>query len=86
MIEAEEGVAYAGVQAYAGNVQHVLGFEERRAANRAANERLQAIVTALKAAGLAPGIITGGGTGSHMLDFEDHVLDGSAGRLLCLHG
>ena len=74
MIEAEEGVTYAGVQAYAGNVQHVFGYEERRAANHAANERLRAIVTALKAAGLPPGIVSGGGTGSHMLDFEDRLL------------
>ena len=74
MIEAEEGVTYAGVQAYAGNVQHVFGHEERRAANRAANERLKAMIDALKAAGLPPRIVSGGGTGSHMLDFEDHVL------------
>ena len=33
-----------------------------------------AIVDALTAANLKPGIVTGGGTGSHLLDFEDKIL------------
>jgi D-serine deaminase-like pyridoxal phosphate-dependent protein len=73
-VAAEAGLSYAGVQAYAGNVQHVFGHAERRTANRAANERLKAIVTALRQGGLAPPIVTGGGTGSHMLDFEAGIL------------
>lgn len=73
-IRSEDGLVYAGVQAYAGHVQHVFGHEERRAANRAANERLKAIITALRAADLAPVIVSGGGTGSHLLDLEDKLL------------
>lgn len=68
------GLRYAGVQAYAGKVQHVFDHEERRAANAVANARLMPILAALRAAGLAPGIVSGGGTGSHLLDFEDHIL------------
>jgi D-serine deaminase-like pyridoxal phosphate-dependent protein len=74
VVAAEAGLSYAGVQGYAGNVQHVFDLGERRAANRTANQRLAAIVSALAAAGLAPGIVSGGGTGSHLLDFEDGVL------------
>jgi D-serine deaminase-like pyridoxal phosphate-dependent protein len=62
------------VQAYAGHVQHVFNFDERRTINRVANERLRAIVDALSAAGFPPGIVSGGGTGSHRLDFDDKIL------------
>lgn len=71
---ARAGLIYAGVQAYAGHVQHVFDHEERRRLNREANGRLRAILDALAAAGLAPRIVTGGGTGSHLLDFEEKVL------------
>ncbi|SLN75667.1 alanine racemase [Oceanibacterium hippocampi] len=73
-IDAEQGLAYAGVQAYAGNVQHVFGHGERRAANQAANDRLRSALEALKAAGLPAEIISGGGSGSHRLDFEADLL------------
>lgn len=73
-ITAQPALSYAGVQAYAGKVQHVFDHEERRAANAAANARLVPILEALRAAGLAPAIVSGGGTGSHLLDFEDHIL------------
>lgn len=73
-IAAESGLIYAGVQAYAGHVQHVHGTDERRAINRAANEKLSAILAGLTEAGFAAKIVTGGGTGSHALDFEDQVL------------
>ncbi|BCH20321.1 alanine racemase [Mesorhizobium sp. L-8-10] len=73
-IRSEDCLVYAGIQAYAGHVQHVFGLEERRVANRAANERLKTIITALRAAGLAPAVVSGGGTGSHLLDFEDKLL------------
>jgi D-serine deaminase-like pyridoxal phosphate-dependent protein len=73
-IAAEDGLRYCGVQAYAGHVQHVFDYEERQRVNRAANGRLSKIIAALKAAGLAPAIVSGGGTGSHLIDFKDKVL------------
>ena len=73
-ISAEASLTYVGVQAYAGHVQHVHDKEARRKANRIANERLAAILAALADAGLAAQIVTGGGTGSHALDFQDQVL------------
>ncbi|MBD0413187.1 DSD1 family PLP-dependent enzyme [Oryzicola mucosus] len=74
MIASEAGLNYAGVQAYAGHAQHVHSQDERRRVNGAANERLAAIVAALAKAGFAPKIVTGGGTGSHALDFQDQLL------------
>lgn len=73
-ITTEIGLVYAGVQAYAGKVQHVFDHDERRAANDLANARLTPILAGLRAAGLAPAIVSGGGTGSHLLDFEDGIL------------
>lgn len=70
----EDTLRFVGVQGYAGFVQHIFDHEARRAENRLAMGRLLAIVEALDAAGLSPAIVTGGGTGSHLLDFEDKVL------------
>jgi D-serine deaminase-like pyridoxal phosphate-dependent protein len=65
---------YAGVQAYNGRVQHVDGFSDRRAANRACNRILQSFVTALRHASLAPRIISGGGTGTTLVDGEEAMV------------
>jgi D-serine deaminase-like pyridoxal phosphate-dependent protein len=70
----EPSLRFVGVQGYAGFVQHVFDHEARRAENRVAMGRLLAIVNALDEAGLPPEIVTGGGTGSHLLDLEDKVL------------
>ncbi|MBX6320353.1 MAG: DSD1 family PLP-dependent enzyme [Rhodospirillaceae bacterium] len=62
---------YRGIQAYYGHLQHVQGYAERR--SRAAEQwaRLTQVVDALRAAGLAPEIVTGGGTGTHHLDLAE---------------
>lgn len=67
-IARHRGLRYAGVQAYQGRVQHIHGFAARQAENDAANGRLSAILDALAAAGLPAGVVSGGGTGSHLLD------------------
>ncbi|WP_249729757.1 MULTISPECIES: alanine racemase [unclassified Chelatococcus] len=61
---------FAGVQAYQGRVQHIDDFDQRRAANNEVARRLVPMLDALAAASLAPAIISGGGTGSHVLDAE----------------
>ena len=68
------GLRYAGVQAYQGSVQHIDSFAARRVANAVANRALSQILTALENASLAPRIVSGGGTGSHLLDAEERVL------------
>ena len=62
---------YRGVQAYYGHLQHVPAYADRKA--RAAEQwaRLRPFQDALGAEGLPPGIITGGGTGTHLLDLEE---------------
>jgi D-serine deaminase-like pyridoxal phosphate-dependent protein len=59
---------FAGVQFYSGRLQHVEDFAERRATVARETARLKRLVEELRAAGLPPGIVTGGGTGSHAID------------------
>ena len=69
-----DGLEYAGLQGYNGNHQATVDLAERRAGEEATLERLRRFVEALDAAGLPPGIVSGGGTGTHDLDHELGVL------------
>ncbi|MBL28995.1 MAG: threonine aldolase [Rhodospirillaceae bacterium] len=69
-VEAAPALRYRGVQAYAGDIQHIPAFIDR---HRAAMERidiLHGFCQALSGAGLAPEIVSGGGTGTHDIDHE----------------
>jgi 3-hydroxy-D-aspartate aldolase len=61
---------YRGVQAYYGHLQHVPAYAERKARTTEQWARLQAFLGALAAEGLPAQIVTGGGTGTHLLDLE----------------
>jgi D-serine deaminase-like pyridoxal phosphate-dependent protein len=67
------GLRFAGIQAYAGHVQHIAGGEARRAAYEAVVARAAWVRDRLAEAGLAPGVITGGGTGTHPFDLKSGV-------------
>ena len=67
-IAAYPQLRYDGVQAYYGHLQHVKAVPDRHAKIAEQWERLDKVLAALKAAGYAPGIISGGGTGTHQLD------------------
>ncbi len=69
-IDAADGLDYRGIQAYSGLVQHIEVYEERRGTYAKHLDRLRTIQAALTAAGHAPAIVTGGGTGSLTLDHE----------------
>lgn len=66
---------FAGVQFYCGAQQHIESFADRRAAIVERTEYLRGIVEQLRADGLAPELITGGGTGTHFIDAELGVLN-----------
>jgi D-serine deaminase-like pyridoxal phosphate-dependent protein len=70
-----KGLHFAGVQGYAGHVQHVRGREERRAMTIATSERLARIISGLEADGLSVDLRTGGGTGTFGMDVELGVLN-----------
>jgi D-serine deaminase-like pyridoxal phosphate-dependent protein len=69
-IRAEPMLIYKGVQCYCGMQQHMAAFAERRDAMADRAAYVRTIVQALTAAGGAPEIVTGGGTGTHRIDAE----------------
>jgi D-serine deaminase-like pyridoxal phosphate-dependent protein len=67
-IKAAQSLRYVGIQAYYGHLQHVTTFADRKAAAETQMARVRALVDRLKADGLAPEIVTGGGTGTFDID------------------
>ena len=68
------GLTFAGLQCYAGQVQHLESPNERREKSLAAMKELSDLRDALKKDGLPPQIVSGGGTGTFDIDPEAHVL------------
>lgn len=76
-------LAFAGVQAYSGRVQHINDFSERRAAYGVQLDRLRRMLDAFAAAGLRPGIVSGGGTGTFAIDAQSGIFtESQAGSYL----
>jgi len=71
--DAAPGLRFAGIQAYLGHLQHLDDGALRRSADEAAFAALKALVAELTAAGLPPGVVTGGGTGTHAFDLASGV-------------
>ena len=69
-IDAHPQLTFGGVQFYCGAEQHIEDYAARREAIVGKMQRLTAAIDALKAAGHAPAIVSGGGTGSHAIDAE----------------
>ncbi len=69
-IAAEASLSFAGVQAYWGNLQQVMPFDERGRLVVQQAEKLRRLIGALVESALRPSIVTGGGTGTHWLDAE----------------
>jgi len=65
---------YAGLQCYAGNLQHLESPNERREKSLAAMKDLASLCETLERSGLKPGIVSGGGTGTFDIDPDAHVL------------
>ena len=70
---ATDGLRYAGLQAYAGHLQHLSDVVARRVADEGVIRLVAGVVEALTAAGLAPPVVTGGGTGTHAWDIASGV-------------
>lgn len=72
-VDAAPALRYAGLQGYAGHIQHIPAVAARTAAAREVSARMAEAVAALGEAGLAPAIVTGGGTGSFAIDADSGV-------------
>jgi len=71
--QALPGVAFAGLQAYHGSMQHLRGRDERAAASARAARAAAGYADQLRAAGIACDRITGAGTGSAEFDAASGV-------------
>ena len=70
LIGERPSLRFRGVQGYAGHVQHIEDYADRRLQSHAAIARLGQVRDALAAIGLASEIVTGSGTGTHDFDHE----------------
>ena len=72
-IDAAPGLKFTGIQAYQGAMQHMDSYEDRKAKLDAAIAQVKDAVDALKAEGLAPELVSGGGTGSYYFEANSGV-------------
>ena len=72
-------ITLRGLQAYGGHWQHVEGANARAAAVADGMVRLAGVTAAVRQAGVAVGLVTGGGTGTASADISQGVL----GELQC---
>ncbi|MDP9138124.1 MAG: alanine racemase [Pseudomonadota bacterium] len=68
MIAGAAWLRFAGIQAYWGHLQQVMPIHERRGRAEIQARQVRRLVELLRKSGLAPGIITGGGTGTSFID------------------
>jgi D-serine deaminase-like pyridoxal phosphate-dependent protein len=69
-----DALEYMGLQCYAGNLQHLESPNERRDKSLSVMKELAGFRDALKSRGLAPAILTGGGTGTFDIDPDARTL------------
>lgn len=72
-VRAAPGLTFAGIQAYAGHLQHISVRAERRDRSLQLAERLRGLLRQLAADSLPAPVVTGGGTGTFDLDPEARV-------------
>ncbi|MDR3444143.1 MAG: DSD1 family PLP-dependent enzyme [Dyella sp.] len=96
-IAAAPALIFTGIQAYQGGMQHLENYVDRKAKLDEAVVRVKAVVEDLRAAGLKPELISGGGTGSYYFESGSGVynelqcgsyafMDADYGRILDRHG
>ena len=72
-IDAAPGLKFTGIQAYQGAMQHMDSYQDRKAKLDAAIAQVTDAVEALKAEGLEPELVSGGGTGSYYFESNSGV-------------
>ncbi len=96
-IDRSPGLRFTGIQAYQGAMQHIDGYDERKAKIDTAVAMVKEAVAALEEAGLKAELVTGGGTGSYYFETDSGVynelqcgsyafMDADYGRILDKQG
>jgi 3-hydroxy-D-aspartate aldolase len=68
LVSKSDGLSFAGLQCYSGFVQHIAGITERGQAYESHLRGLEGVISALSRQGIAPAIVSGGGTGTFEID------------------
>ncbi len=71
VISSHKHLNYCGIQAYGGHLQHITDYQTRLQKTRQAHDHINEIIARLSAIDMAPAIVTGGGTGTHMIDAKE---------------
>jgi 3-hydroxy-D-aspartate aldolase len=74
-IDAAPGLKFTGIQAYQGAMQHIDSYEARKEKLDIAIAMVKDAVAGLKAAGLEPELVSGGGTGSYYFESNSGVFN-----------
>ncbi len=96
-VEAAPNLKFVGIQAYQGAMQHMDSYADRKAKLDAAIAQVAEAVDALKAVGITPELVSGGGTGSYYFESASGVynelqcgsyafMDADYGRILDENG
>lgn len=72
-IDTAPALTFAGIQAYQGAMQHLESYADRKARLDEAIALAKDVAEALQAAGLAPEIVSGGGTGSYCFESNSGI-------------
>ena len=72
-IDAAPGLKFSGIQAYQGAMQHLESYGDRKTKLDEAIVIVKAVVAALRADGLEPELVSGGGTGSYYFESNSDV-------------
>lgn len=70
-ISSHKTLNYCGIQAYGGHLQHITDYQTRLQKTRQAHDYINKIIARLSVIDMAPAIVTGGGTGTHMIDAKE---------------
>jgi D-serine deaminase-like pyridoxal phosphate-dependent protein len=82
-IRKSSSLIFGGLQAYAGHIMHLRGFEYRKQASEATMGRAVEFKHALEKAGFEVPVLTGGGTGTYNIDCDiDGITDVQVGSYL----
>ncbi|KXF92295.1 3-hydroxy-D-aspartate aldolase BhcC [Phaeobacter inhibens] len=72
-VDAADNLKFSGIQAYQGAMQHLDSYEDRKAKLDVAIAMVENAVQELKAVGLEPELVSGGGTGSYYFESNSGV-------------
>jgi D-serine deaminase-like pyridoxal phosphate-dependent protein len=73
VVEANDGLRLAGLQAYYGNLQHIGDRAERQDKAKRQHAVIAGLIGRLRASGFAVPVVTGAGTGTHDIDAEGRI-------------